>query len=281
MKMNLAMTAAQVPVARKPEIGVESEVYFAPESCQLLGQVRATGATTGEYTSAGGLGLPAAGRELVVRILSPECIGNGGAMAVTFSVTLEDDTTDAAVATFDLPAWSGAGSLNRFPIGICSDLKPSGAGNSAKKIKAILSLTSMANQTVGNTFQLYSTPLATDFVFIECTTSKGGKYNLPSIVEIACAYNPAAYTKLGVGESNPLAIEFKTRGALEQLNRFNGSQGTIRMDIVKDGIVTAQRDLFSGYYVRTMSDRGSGNDEVLATSEGPYDQFLIGYPRVV
>ncbi len=280
MKMNLTMTAAQVPVARKPEIGVESEVYFAPESCQLLGQVRATGAATGEYTSAGGIGIPTAGRELCLRVLSPECLGTGGAMAITFSCTLDDDTTAACVATFDIPTWSGAGSLNRFPIGISSDLKPTGVGNADKKIKTILSLTSMANQTVGNTFQVYSTPLLADFVFIECTTSKGGKYNLPSIVEIACGYNPAAYTKLGVGESNPLAIEFKTRGALEQLNRFNGSQGTIRMDIVKDGVVTSQRDLFSGYFVRTMADRGAGNDEVLATSEGPYDQFLIGYPRV-
>jgi hypothetical protein len=280
MKLNLAMTAAQVPVARKPEIGVESEVYFAPESCQLLGQVRATGAATGEYTSAGGLGIPTTGRDLVLRILSPDCLGNGGAMAVTFDVTLDDDAVDTAVATFDIPTWSGAGSLNRFPIGICADLKPATPANAAKKIKTIVGLDSMANQTVGNTFQLYTTPNQADFVFIECTTSKGGKYNLPSIVEIACGYNPAAYTKLGVGESNPLSIEFKTRGALEQLNRFNGAQGTIRMDIVKDGVVTSQRDLFSGYFVRTMADRGAGNDEVLATSEGPYDQFLIGYPRV-
>lgn len=280
MKLNLTMTAAQVPVARKPEIGEESEVYFAPESCQLLGRVRATGAATGEYTSAGGVGLPTAGRDLLVRVLSSDCIGTGGAMAVTFNVILDDDLADTAVATFDIPTWSGAGSLNRFPIGISSDLKPAGVGNSAKKIKSIVSLASTANMTVGNTFQVYSTPNLADFVFIECTTSKGGKYNLPSIVEIACGYNPAAFTKLGVGESNPLSIEFKTRGALEQLNRFNGSQGTIRMDIVKDGIVTSQRDLFSGYYVRTMAERGSGNDEVLATSEGPYDQFLIGYPRV-
>ena len=280
MKFNLSMTAAQVPIARKPEIGVESEVYFAPENCLLLGRVRATGAATAEYVTEGGLGIPTSGRDVAVRVLSPDCIGNGGAMAITFDVVLDDDAVDTAVATFHLPTWSGAGSLNRFPIGITSDLVPATPANAAKKIKTITGLDSVANMTAGNTFQVYTTPNIGDFVFIECTTSKGGKYNLPSIVEIECGYNPAAYTKLGVGESNPLSIEFKTRGALEQLNRFNGSQGTIRMDIVKDGIVTAQRDLYSGYFVRTMADRGAGNDEVLATSEGPYDQFLIGYPRV-
>jgi hypothetical protein len=278
MKLNLTMTSAQVPVARKPEIGVESEVYFAPENCLLQGQFRATSATAGEYVSAGGIGLPAAGRDLACRVLSPDCIGGAGAMSVTINCVFDDDVAGTAVATFDIPTWSGT-SANRFPIGITADFVGV-APNASKKIKTITSLGALTNMTVGNTFQIYSTPNVADFVFIECTTSKGGKYNLPSIVEIACGYNPAAYTKLGVGESNPLAIEFKTRGALEQLNRFNGSQGTIRMDIVKDGIVTAQRDLFSGYFVRTMADRGAGNDEVLATSEGPYDQFLIGYPRV-
>lgn len=279
MKLNLSITAAQVAIARKPEIGVESEVYFAPESCVLLGQVNALTATTAEYISAGGVGIPAAGRELVMRCLSPDILGVGGAMAVTLNVTVFGGGVDTAVATFHIPTWSGAGALNRFPIGICSDLVP--VTNPTLKVIAVVGVASVANMTPGNRFQIYTTPPSEDFVYIDCTTKKGGQFNLPAIVEIPCGYNAAAYTKLGRSESNKLAISFRDRGALEQLNRFNGSQGTVRMDVVKDGSVLAQRFLYSGYFVRAMADRGEGDDIVESTSEGPYDQFLIGYPRAV
>lgn len=279
MKLNLAITLAQVAAARKPEIGVESQVYFAPENCQLLGTVTALTATTGTYVSAGGAAIPTAGRDVVIRCLSPDLIGVGGVMALTFNVTYEGAISDTAVATFDLPTWSGAGSLNRFPIGICTDFVPTTVGNAAKKITAIGTLVSVANMTPGNAFQLYSTPLTADFVFIDASTSKGGAFNLPSIVEIPDGYNAAGYTKLGRSESNKLSIGFRDRGYLEQLNRFNGSQGTIRMDIVKDGSVLAQRLLYSGYFVRASTERGDGDNIVEAKTEGPYDQFLIGYPR--
>jgi hypothetical protein len=163
---------------------------------------------------------------------------------------------------------------------------PTTGTNAAKKIISLgLVATptdvvvSCANMTVGNTFQVYSTPLDADFVFIDATTSKGGQFNLPSIVEIPDGYNAAGYTKLGRSESNKLSIGFRDRGYLEQLNRFNGCQGTLRMDVIKDGAVLSQRLLYSGYFVRSATERGDGDDLVEAKAEGPYDQFLIGYPR--
>lgn len=279
MKLNLAITLAQVATARKPEIGVESQVYFAPENCQLLGTLTALTSSTGEYVSAGGAAIPTGGRDLLVRCLSPNLLGVGGAMAITFNVTLEGDLADTAVATFHLPTWSAAGSLNQFPIGICSDFVPATPANVAKKVTAVGTLVSVANMTPGNKFQIYTTPNLADFVYIDATTSKGGQFNLPGIVEIPDGYNAAGYTKLGRSESNKLAIGFRDRGYLEQLNRFNGCQGTIRMDVVKDGSVLAQRFLYSGYFVRAAAERGDGDDVVEAKSEGPYDQFLIGYPR--
>lgn len=279
MKLNLAVTAAQVETARKPEIGLESEVYFAPENCILRGTLTATGATTGTYVSAGGSDIPTAGRDVVVRVLSPKCLGNGGAMAVTFNVTLEGAIADTAVATFDLPSWSGAGDLNLMPIGVCADLVPATPGNVAKKITAIGTLVSVANMTVGNEFQLYTVPNLADFIKIDATTTKGGSFNLPEPVPIADGRNPAAYVKLGRGTIEKLSVGFRDRGYMEQLNRFNGTQGTCRIDIVKEGFVTAQRLVYSGWFVRCGTDRGDGDDLVEAKAEGSYEQFLIGYMR--
>lgn len=279
MKLNLSVTTAQVDTARKPEIGLESEVYFAPENCILRGVLTATGAATGAYVSAGGADIPTAGRDVIVRVNNPKCIGVGGAMAVTFNVTLEGALSDTAVATFDLPSWSGAGSLNLFPIGICADLIPATPANVGKKITAIGTLVSVANMTVGNEFQLYTTPLTADFVKIEACTTKGGAFNLPEPVSIPEGRNPSAYTKLGRGSIEKLSIGFRDRGYLEQLNRFNGSQGTVRIDIQKDGFVISQRLVYSGWFVRCSTERGDGDDLVEAKSEGSYEQFMIGYMR--
>ena len=49
MHLNLSLTPSQIPVARKPELGVESKVYFAPERGVLLGTVLATAAALAEY----------------------------------------------------------------------------------------------------------------------------------------------------------------------------------------------------------------------------------------
>jgi hypothetical protein len=277
MKLNLSITSAQVPVARGPLIGEEVEVYFAPENCTLLGTLRATAAAVGEYTSAGGLGIAATGRELVLRAASSNLTGvAGSAMTATFNVTVEGSVVDTAVATFHIPTWS-ASSLNKFPIGIAVDVIP--VTNPTLKILTITSLASVTNMVAGNKFELFSTPASTDFQFIECTRGKGGMLNLPGIVEIPCGRNPSAFTKLGRGESNKLKIAFANRGALEQLARFNGHQGTIRFDIIKDDSVLAERRLFTDFYVRAngdMPDTGAVEYE----AEGPYTSFFLGYPRV-
>jgi hypothetical protein len=280
MKLNLSIATADVPNMRSPIIGEDVQVYFADENCLHLGSVRATGAATGEYTSAGGLGIPVEGRECFVRVNSSNCRGSGSsAMTVTLNVTLDDNSSDTAVATFHLPTWAPSGSKNVWPYGISADLVPAGSGNSAKKIKAIVSLASVANMTAGNGFEIFTSPDSSKFTFIDCCRGKGGALNLPGIIEIACGRNPSAYTKLGRGESNPLKIEFVNRGALEQLAIYNGYQGTVRFDIIKDDAYLSERRLFTGFFVRSngeMPDTG----EAMNTAEGPYTSFAIGYPRV-
>lgn len=279
MKTNLAITAAQVAIARGPLIGEEVEVYFAPENFQLLGGLRALTATSAEWGAEGGASIPAEGRDVFVRAASANLTGVGGAMNVTFNVTLFGGVADTAVATFHLPTWA-ASQANKFPIGLCADLVPATPANAALKVLAVGSLVSVANMTPGNKFELFTTPEASAFQFIECTRSKGGAHNLPGVIEIPCGRNPAAFTKLGRGESNSLEISFATRGGLEQLNRFSGHQGTIRFDTIKDDSVLTERKFYSGFWV--LPDNGTIPDtgEVESTATGPYSSFAFGYARV-
>ena len=379
MHFNLSLTPSQIPVARKPELGVESKVYFAPERGVLLGTVLATAAALAEYSSAGGLGIPTGGRDLCVRVDSANLVGTGtavaqvetataagtvttggnatvtvtsalvtgsplavsvpvtlndtaaqwaakvraaladnaaiaahftvggtttaiiltaivaaandatlniaiangtcagitnaatsahtttgtsGAMTVQFNVVLADATLDTATATFHIPSYTTS-QANAFPIGVSSDLIPDTPANADKKIRSLVSLAAVANMNPSNRFQVWATPNNESFVFIESTRGKGGQFNLPGLVQVPDGYNPSAFVKLGRGESHNLTIEFMDRGSLEQLNRFNGHEGTIRFDIVKDDSVLSQRIL---YYVRATSERGDGNTEVVAKS---------------
>lgn len=279
MKLNLAVTAAQVPQARGPIIGEDVEVYFAPEDSLNLGRLRALTATTAEFSSAGGLGIPAGGRDVYLRVDSANMTGVGGAMVITFNVTLDDDVADTAVATFHIPTWAPS-QANKFPYGIAADLIPATVGNVNKKIKTLGSVVSVANMTPGNTFEVFTSPNLADFTFIDCCRGKGGAFNLPEIIEIACGRKMSAYTKLGRSQSNKLKIEFINRGALEQLARFNGHLGTIRFDIVKDDAVLAQRQMYAGFIVRANGEFGDVG-ETMITAESPYTSFAIGYMRVV
>lgn len=277
MKMNLSVTAAQVPIARGPLVGEEVEVYFARENCLKLGSLRALTATTAEYTSAGGLGIPTTGRELIARIASSNFIGvAGSAMTVTLNVTVFGGGTDTAVATFHIPTWSDS-SENAFPVGICADIVP--VTDPALKIISIVSVASVANMTPGNKVEIFTTPNASDFKYISCSRGKGGMLNLPGIIEIACGRNPSEFTKLGRGESNKLKISFANRGALEQLARYNGHQGTIRFDVIKEESVLSERQIFSDFWVRSNGEIPEVG-QVEYTAEGPYGMFGIGYMRV-
>lgn len=279
MKLNIALTADQVERAREPEIGSDSEVHFAPENMLVIGTLEATGAAVGNYTSAGGSGIPAPGRDLILRALGPVKGASGTAMVVTLNVKMDDDTTDTAVATFHIPTYT-AGGLNRFPEGLSADFVPTIVGNAAKKIKSITGLTSITNHTAGNKFEIVTTPNAESFVFIDCCTSKGGGFNYPGVIEIPCGRNPAAYTREGRGESNPLTIGFRDRGVLEQLNVFAMTKGTCWINVKKGGNINSARILYGGWLPRPVSNRGDGDDILEATAEGPYERWAIGYPRV-
>jgi hypothetical protein len=280
MKLNVALASTDVETARLPGLAKDYNIYFAPEVCVERATLVATGATAGTYTSSGGAAIPTGGRDIVARISSNYAVGVTGAMAITLDVTLDDDTTGTAVATFHIPTYTDAVNLNRFPLGVCADFVPAGAGNSTKKIKAITGLNAVANMTAGNKFEILTTPNSADFVFISLVNSFNAPFPQPKVVKIADNQKEAAFTRVGMMPAEDLTVKFKDRGALEQLNRFNGARGTFRADVIKDGVVLSAYYLFSGAYVVAKPEVGTGDDEVVSTSEGTYEKHLVGYARV-
>jgi len=267
---------AEQEIGFKPEIGLETKIYFAPEVASLLGAFRATAAADGAYTSAGGPQIPTDGREVVAVVSSPQGAVGTAAMSLTFNVTLDDDTSDTATADFAIPTYSQF-TGNVWGFGVARDLVPDTPANAGKKIKAIGSFDSCAGLAAGIQFALYSVPNLADFTFIGNTTSKELPSDIPIQVAIPEDRDPAAYVKTGRGEIGEVSIGFRYKGLSEQLTRFNGIPGTLRADIDKEGVVVWERHLFTGFRPQVNASRPDGNGEVEATASGIYRTFMSGY----
>lgn len=286
MKLNLGpFNATEIELGIKPKTGLECLGYFSLENCVRLGRVRCTGASAAGYTSAGGAGIPAispngsaaVGRHVVCRVVGSGARGgSGGAMTVRFDVILEDDAVDTATATFTLPAWATV-NPNAFGFGTSRDLIPDTLANAGKKIKAITGLDAVTNQQAGNQFEIFTTPNEADFYEIVGLTDKGGAMDGPSQVSIADRYDPQRWTKLGRGTLKELTLGFRDMGAVDQMNRFNGMEGTLRYDILKEDTVIWERKLFTGFRPMIDSTMAEGDEEVVATASGIFSDALFGY----
>lgn len=277
MKLNLGpFSAAQQALVMKPEIGLETQIYFAPDEGVLLGSFLATGATAGGYVSAGGPQIPTGGRDVIAIISSPNGAVGSGAMRLTMSVVLADDGVDTAVADFTVPSYAQYQG-NVWGFGVGRDLIPATPENAAKKIKSITSFSACANLAAGIRMDLYAVPDAASYVAIGNTTSKELPSDAPMQVAIPEGYDPAAFTKVGRGEIPNLSVGFRYKGLHDQLTRFNGVPGTLRADVVKEGVVTTERHLFFGFRPMINVARGDGNEEVTGTASGVYRTQACGY----
>jgi hypothetical protein len=279
MKLNLLLAAGLVDIARLPELGHNSQAYFAPEVCKNHGVVTTTGATTATWRSNGGAPLPDAGRILHARLSSENVVGSGGAMVITLNVILDDEgdpLVGTAVATFDLPTHTPF-TGNIFPIGASRDFIPAGEGNANKKIRSVTSVASVANMPLNAQFEIWSTPNDESFVYLDCGRSKGGEEVLPMQVPIACGKDPQAYTVSGRPDTKTVSFTFANRGNMEQLGRFNGTLGTFRIDVIKGDVAICERIIYNNVQPNVSVPRGDGNEDVVGTSEMLYNRFLKGY----
>jgi|GEM_PF-6580457 len=277
MKANLGpFTPEQVEIGFKPEIGLETKVYFAPEVCSKLGRFRASAAAAGTYATEGGPQIPAAGRNVVAVVSSPLGAVGSAAMSITFDVTLDDDSQDTATADFSIPAYSAfQGDVWGFGTG--RDLVPDTPGNEGLGIKSIDAFNACVGLADGIQFDLYSVPDEDSYVFIGNTTSKNLPSDAPMQLAIPEGYDAAAYTKVGRGDISDLGIEYRYKGLTEQLTRFNGVPGTLRCDVDKEGVVVWERHVYTGYRPMVTTSRGDGNEEVIGNASGSFRAFYTGY----
>ncbi len=272
MRFNLpALSSAQIQSAKGPEMGIESIVKTSVAEVILCGKVEvdATGAVT--WTPEPGLSL-GDGMDLHLKVNFMSTASS--APSVTLATTLADDAAASCVAALAVPSWFPDQSRT-FQEGFGEDFIPQGEGNSAKLVKAIASA-SATNVPNNSEFLVYASPPAAGFIEQGWKRGADGAYNVPSTVAFPEGYNPTRIVKPGRGETRELTLEFAHIAAGYAIGRYNGKRIAVLIQVKKNRrTVHTANVVYAGYIPSSSPSRGDGNDEVVETSAGMFEDCVI------
>lgn len=266
--------AADIEIADGVEIGSDKVVYVSREPMTLMGTINFSGAGAATYTPRPGAALPTAGRDLHLVLPDKPGKSTAGEIAVTLDVTYADATTDTSTATFFVPSWS-EDQAYEAPMFAAADFLADTGGNAGKLIKTIGGLDSVANGLAGNVMEVWSSPAAADFHLIGCCTRAVGPPPYPGSLKIPCGRQAARWTKVARSQEGDLTIEWKYRDHWRDMARYMGQKTTVMVAIEKDGLVMSSRWVYTGYVPSGGPERGDGDDETLATSEGAFERVML------
>jgi hypothetical protein len=271
MKYNFTIPVADIPVANAPELGGESRVKLSYENFAVVAEITQPAPNSGNYVAS----LPAFafdgtnGNDLA--LLAKTGIKSAVDVVVTFGVTFFDDTTGSATATFKKPTYAQNTSSN-LPIGLAVDINGT-AGNVAKKIKAINSITSFVGGEINNVFQVVSLP--STWFLVGCAKSKNFTPNVPKAMAVACGLNASAFVVAGVSDPGTLDLEALHFTYGDGLSQFNGHRGSVLVERYAAGRGLSERLVLGGFVAGTKNNRGDGDDEARDVASGVAEIFAV------
>jgi hypothetical protein len=269
MRFAVSIPADDIPIANAPEIGGESKVKLSYGEIGVVGQLAQTAPGSGTWTvETPAFDFTALGVDLA--LVCDTGIKSTVNVVVNLNVTLDDDTSGTATATFAVPSYAKDQSSN-LPAGLAVDVLPQGAGNADKKIKAILSIASITGGAKGNRFSLVCLP--SDWFDVGCTKSKNEKLPVAKSLAIACGLKGSAFVKAGRSEPGELELKALNFTYGDGLSRLNGHRGSVLIEVLKAGRVLTERTVYGGYLPTPSTDRGDGDDEVTNSATGNFESF--------
>ncbi len=265
------LSAAQVLIAENPEIGVESNAFASAEEVILLGTIKtdALGVATW-YPKAGA----DYGAGLDIHVSNDTPLNEASAPTVSLDATVVTSGAGTLLSTYAVPSYS-ANQGHIYPAGSAFDMIPQGVGNSARLVTAITGVDALTNIPANSELSIWGSPASSNFVEVGWGKSVDGAYNTVSTISIANRYNPTGATKKGVGEVAELSMDFNHISSMDGMCRYNGLRVTILNKIIADDTVHKSNIVYTGYRPNAKPTRGSGNDEVIETSTGPYEKCLV------
>jgi hypothetical protein len=271
MKYNFSIAAADVPVANAPELGGESRVKLSYENFAVLAEITQAAPNSGTFVAVvPAFAFAAGGNDLA--LLAKTGILSDTDVVFSFGVTFEDDSTGTATATFRKPTYAKNTSSN-LPVGLAVDLNGTG-GNSAKKIKAINSMTNPTGGAANNVFQLVALPS----VWFQVGCAKSKNMTPAGVIKpkaVACGLNASAFVVGGMSDPGQIDLEALHFTYGDGLSQFNGHRASVMIERYAAGRVLSERVVLGGFRGATKNNRGDGDDEARDVTTGLFEIFAV------
>lgn len=267
-----ALTGAAAVLARQGEDALESSVFISPLDFYRVGKIKVDATGAAVYEAIPGVSLSADFPDIHLRC-DDGAVALSGSPTVTLDVTV-DSAADTAEAAFSVPGWRNDQG-NSFPLGGAEDFIPKGAGNADKAITAISGVAEHGNLPNNSEWSVWASPAASTFVEMGFKRNATGAYQVPGQIEIPDRYEAAAVVKRGRSESPELTLDFVHIHSWDGLALYNGHPVTALVKVVRDRSVHVGWDIYTGYRPESSPSRGDGNEEVVASSAGPYQTHLL------
>lgn len=269
MRFNISIPADDIGIANAPEIGGQSKVFLSYGEVGVIGGITQSAPNSGTWAAAvPAFNFPNTGADLQLSCVTG--IKSSVPVVVDLGVTFADDTSGTARATFTVPNFVKDQSAN-LPVGLTVDIVGL-AANSAKKVKAVNSLTSITGGEKGNRFEVVSIPET--YYQVGCARSKNETLPVPKSLPIACGLKGSAFVVQGRSDPGELELTALSFNYADGLSRLNGHRGTVMIEVWKADRVLTERHVYSGYTPAPSTDRGDGDDEVTVNATGNFEEFF-------
>jgi hypothetical protein len=266
------VASSELNILQAPYLGGEWEVYLSHTAAIHIGDIEMTGIGAGTYTDDAATSLTAGtGNDIQVVCKTP--LLSTAACVISFA-GLDNTGTPVAmngVATFSPPAWVGDQGFN-FPRGYAVDLTPAVVG---KQFTSITSLTSVTFGRKGVEFDLYVLPTLATFVLIGCTNNPDFGLKSRTALGINCGMQTDAFVKRGMTTPGTLSMGASFKGVAAGMSRFAGSKVTAMLLGKKDGQVTGERYVFTGFVPGVSFAMGEGDAVSSEKCDGKFEEVLV------
>ena len=209
------------------------------------------------------------------------------ASTVPVQITLTGhDTTSVTpiaikvAATFAPPARSGNQSAN-FARGFAQDLTVTdAAGGGSTNNGKVGTITAVQTPTivgggVNQTFRVYQLPEMSDYELIIAQTDINFNAKDRQAKGIDAGMVTDYWVKLGKSLPGELSIGSKFIGFSEGLARYSGQKCTVMLTALKDGLVTTDNLVFTGWTSANKPKAPEGDGEITQEAAGKYVDHLF------
>ncbi len=255
------------PMALKPTLGYEWQLYVSTELSVEPGTFLVQAANSGVYTASAAdvAALAALPMELIAELEAGVDCG-GSDMVLTVTGTDNTDAPLTGTATFKVPAYSSF-TERVFPKGYAVQVE-----STNKPFKTITGVSVACPAGVAGTpVALFGIPALSTFRKIGCKTQLNTDLKVPQPAAVQCGRDLSAFVKLGEIPVGQLDITAKIPTFSDGLSRINGRRVTGMIKEVKEDTLDTMHVFLAGLIMTAKASNGESVEPSTLSATAIYE----------